>query len=97
MGKERDNEIFASLYGKSSIIEDEKRKEIQKRLASSRIIRFTPEVKREVEKIGQNTYRTKTGSVEWSIVLVDGQPHLARREYDEEEREKKANPESQVK
>ncbi|GEM_PF-6150396 len=97
MSKERDNSIFSSLYG-DSFLETEKRKEIQRRLASSRLVKLTPDVKKEVEKIGQNTYRTKTGSVEWSIILVDGQPHLARREVDEEGREEKiANPDAPIK
>lgn len=98
-GKEiyEDNKIFASFYDKS-YRNLEKRNDAEKKLASSRIVKFTPEIKKAVKKIGNNTYRTKYGSVEWSIVLVDGQPHLARRDYDDEtEKQKIANPESNIK
>jgi hypothetical protein len=97
-GKEiyEDNKIFASFYEKS-YRELEKQTEAEKKLASSKIVKFTPEIKKAVKKIGKNTYRNKYGSIEWSIILVDGQPHLARRDFDDEDREKKAIPDSEIK
>lgn len=94
-GKEifEDNKVFASFYDKS-YRELERQSEVEKKLATSKLVKLTPEVKKAVRKVNSSTYRNKFGSVEWSIVLVDGQPHLARRDLDDEGREEKlANPE----
>ncbi len=87
IGKEifEDNKVFARFFEQSTK-EIDKQTEIERRMAKSRIIKFTPEVRRMVEKVGKNTFKNRYGSVEWSIILVDGIPHLARKDTPEDER-----------
>jgi len=66
-----------------------KRKQIAEKMKKSKYIRMTPDVRACVEKIGSNRYRSRFGSVEWSIQIIDGEPHLARRDTDEDGRSEK--------
>ena len=89
------------LFHQSSLIKAEKfsftnpqEQKMAERLKTSKLIRFTPTVRASIDKIGPNTYRSKYGQIEWSIQMVDGEPHLARREILEQEThlEKTASP-----
>lgn len=66
-----------------------KKKELLKKLRKAKYIPFTPAVRACVEKVGSNRFRTKFGSVEWMIKMINGQPHLARIEKDTKDGEKK--------
>lgn len=90
-----DNKIFAAFY-EQSIKAIDKLTEVERRMARSKIIKLTPEVRKAVERVTPTTYRSKFGSVEWSIVMVDGQPHLARRDTDDS-KERLAIPEDSTK
>jgi hypothetical protein len=89
-GKElfEDNKIYSSFM-RSTVEAVERQKEVHKRMATVKMIKLTPEVRRAVEKIGNNRFRSRYGSIEWSIVEFEGQPHLARREIADEAREEK--------
>jgi hypothetical protein len=66
-----------------------KQEEINSKLANSKLVKVTPEIRAAIEKTGHNKFKSRYGSVEWSIVMIEGQPHLARREQQEMERQEK--------
>ena len=66
-----------------------KHEEIASKLASDKLIKVTPEIRAVIEKTGHNKFKSRYGSVEWSIVMIEGQPHLARREQQDMERQEK--------
>ena len=56
---------------------------------SKRLIRLTPAVKTAMTKVSKDKYVSNTTHIEWGVVDVDGVPHLARLE-NEENKEKVA-------
>lgn len=73
-----------------------KRKQIAEKMKKSKYIRMTPDVRACVEKIGSNRYRSRFGAIEWSIQMIDGEPHLARRDTDEDGRSEKLGDKKQA-
>lgn len=65
---------------------------------TKRFVKVTPTVRECIEKVGSNKYRTKLGTViEWMIVDVEGVPHLARLEKDDENKERTARKVARLK
>lgn len=50
------------------------------KMNNSNLIKLTPDVKASLIRLGNNRFVSRYGSVEWSIVMIDGQPHLARKD-----------------
>ncbi len=74
---------------KYNIFKINKQKEIYAKLEQEKTVRLTPDVRTAIEKTGPNRFKSRYGSVEWSIILIEGQPHLARREQQDSERQEK--------
>lgn len=53
----------------NSLIEDDLKKPV---------VKITPKIKASLDRLGPNTYRSKTAGTTWKIVMKDNVPHLAR-------------------
>lgn len=61
--------------------------EMMEKLAGSRIVKLTPTVRAHMVPLGNNSFTTRysASGVEWSIIFIDNVPHLARKDFKENE------------